>query len=146
MKKGFIYGGLGVLVIGGALFGRYLWVKKKRKEIETNLGTVPNTVTTPKVTPTGVFPLVVGSGMGNKTNAISYVKSLQKALNELAPAPMQKLVVDGKFGSKTLNMLNTVASSLRIGTPIKSVNKGLFDKIIAESTKKNLDNIFSYRF
>ena len=144
MKKGFIYGGLGVLVIGGALFGRYLWVKKKRKEIEKNLGTVPNTVTMPRVTPTGVFPLVVGSGMGNKTNAISYVKILQKALNELAPTPMQKLIVDGKFGSKTLNMLNTVASSL--STPIKSVNKGLYDKIIAESTKKNLDNIFRIKF
>lgn len=139
MKKTYLLIGIGGIAIGGILLGRYFWVKKKRKEISESLGTIPNTpiLTTTKTTTN--FPLRVGSGMGDLSFQSSNVKKLQKAINELAPTPYTKLVVDGKFGNKTLNLLNVVVKNLNLSTKgVNSVTENLFNRIILQSNLPKL--------
>ena len=138
MKKSFILIGVGGLAIGGILLGRYLWLKKKRKEISKTLGIIPNTPIITTTNATKNFPLKVGSGMGNLSYQNSNVKKLQTAINNLAPTPYSKLKVDGKFGSLTLNLLNIVLKDLNISNTSSSVSESLFNKLNIESNMPKL--------
>lgn len=150
MKKGFLIGGIGALVIGGALLGRYLWVRNKRKKIaetlDSKLGGERTSTTSSGSTSDSksVFPLGKGSGMGSSTNAMGTVKVLQKALNKLKPSVMLDLVVDGKFGSKTENMLISVSQkypSLGIGSK-KTVSQEVFGKIVDKANTMMFTSIW----
>lgn len=67
------------------------------------------------------FPIQQGAGMGDKAYQLSDVKIIQKHLNKVAPSPLARLDVDGKFGAKTATMLDSVYKT-------KSVNEEMFNK------------------
>ena len=140
MKKNLIKIGVGSLVIiGGIFLGRYIFNKiKLKKEL---LKDVDETVTSPlgEVKP---FLLKVGSGMGSLSSQSKDVMKMQKILNRLAPTPYAKLDVDGKFGAKTLDLLNAVVIELKISnSDIKTVNSILLNTLIKSIKDNDSDNV-----
>ena len=80
--------------------------------------------------------------MGSLSSQSKDVMKLQKILNRLAPTPYAKLDVDGKFGAKTLDLLNAVVIELKISnSDIKTVNSILLNTLIKSIKDNDSDNV-----